>query len=199
MQWHHRRSNHISRQAQSRAVRNYYNVNYVRKISKLLVIHQREIKIFQSLHTPKESVTESWESQLPSSTNTIRNNLKLLDSTDILTTIQDTAIASRSIKEKHTQDYCCGEKCNGIIGVPITFLDKFNPNQFEIIGSDGYTEFKPIKTYSKKEKVVDGKRMKSNTGTLGCVIKKSEFGKGTYFDVGYPVMGTYKRLFIRRK
>lgn len=25
---------------------------------------------------------------------------------------------------------------NGIIGVPITFLDKFNPKQFELIGSD---------------------------------------------------------------
>ena len=25
-------------------------------------------------------------------------------------------------------------KCNGIIGVPITFLDKYNPDQFEIVG-----------------------------------------------------------------
>ena len=25
-------------------------------------------------------------------------------------------------------------KCSGIIGVPITFLDKYNPEQFEIIG-----------------------------------------------------------------
>ena len=26
------------------------------------------------------------------------------------------------------------EKCNGIMGVPITFLDKYNPDQFEIMG-----------------------------------------------------------------
>ena len=27
------------------------------------------------------------------------------------------------------------ERCNGVIGVPITFLDKFNPDQFEIVGA----------------------------------------------------------------
>ena len=32
-----------------------------------------------------------------------------------------------------------GAKCNGIMGVPITFLDKYNPEQFEIIGLDRYT------------------------------------------------------------
>ena len=26
------------------------------------------------------------------------------------------------------------EYCNGIMGVPITFLDKYNPKQFEILG-----------------------------------------------------------------
>ena len=28
---------------------------------------------------------------------------------------------------------------NGVMGVPITFLDKYNPNQFEIVGLDRYT------------------------------------------------------------
>ena len=27
-------------------------------------------------------------------------------------------------------------KCNGIMGVPITFLDKYNPDEFEIIGHE---------------------------------------------------------------
>lgn len=34
-------------------------------------------------------------------------------------------------------------KCNGIIGVPITFLDKYNPKQFGIIGLDRYVENNP--------------------------------------------------------
>ena len=34
-------------------------------------------------------------------------------------------------------------RCNGIMGVPITFLDKYNPEQFEIIGLDRYVEDNP--------------------------------------------------------
>ena len=29
---------------------------------------------------------------------------------------------------------------DGVMGVPITFLDKWNPEQFEIVGLDMYTE-----------------------------------------------------------
>lgn len=36
--------------------------------------------------------------------------------------------------EKLMQGYLSREKCSGIMGVPITFLDKYNPEQFEIIG-----------------------------------------------------------------
>jgi hypothetical protein len=32
---------------------------------------------------------------------------------------------------------------NGVMGVPITFLDKYNPDQFEIIGIDRYVEDNP--------------------------------------------------------
>ena len=41
--------------------------------------------------------------------------------------------------------------------------------------------------------------MKSNTGTMGCVIRTEDYGVGTYFDVGYPVMAVYKRIFIKHK
>jgi hypothetical protein len=87
---------------------------------------------------------------------------------------------------------------DGMMGVPITFLEKFNPDQFEIVGSSE-GDLQPTKTYGPKERVVDGVRMKSNTGTLACYIRADSFGPGTYFDVGYPVKRIYKRLFIRRK
>lgn len=87
---------------------------------------------------------------------------------------------------------------NGIMGVPITFLDKYNPDQFEILGSSE-GDFPQTKTYGAKERVVDGVRMKSNTGTFGCFVRAETFGSGTYFDVGYPVKRIYKRIFIRRK
>ena len=88
---------------------------------------------------------------------------------------------------------------NGVMGVPISFLDKYSPEQFEILGSDADDDSPPIKKYPKKNKVVDNKPMKSNTGTMGCVIKEENFGEGTYFDVGYPVRAVYKRIFIRHK
>lgn len=87
---------------------------------------------------------------------------------------------------------------DGVMGVPLTFLDKYNPAQFEILGLSG-TDYPRTKEYGKKERVVNGVRKKSNTGTLGCVIRTESFGPGTYFDVGYPVKGIYRRLFIRRK
>lgn len=87
----------------------------------------------------------------------------------------------------------------GVMGVPISFLNKYNPDQFEILGSDAYDDTPAIKKYTSKVKVVDGKRMKSNTGTMGCVLKTDEFGPGTYFDVGYPVKAVYKRIFIKHK
>lgn len=88
---------------------------------------------------------------------------------------------------------------DGVMGVPISFLDKYSPDQFEILGSDAYNGTPAIKKYKNKEKVVNGKRMKSKTGTMGCVIKKDDFGSGTYFDVGYPVRALYKRIFIKHK
>ncbi len=88
---------------------------------------------------------------------------------------------------------------DGVMGVPITFLDRYNPDQFEILGLSGEADYPMTRKYSKKERVVDGVRMKSNTGTLRAVIRTDSFGAGTHFDVGYPVRGVYRRLFIRRK
>lgn len=87
---------------------------------------------------------------------------------------------------------------DGMMGVPITFLDRYNPDQFEILGSSE-GDYPPIKTYNNKLKVVDGVHVRSNTGGYAPYIRVEDFGPGTYFDVGYPVRRLYKRLFIRRK
>lgn len=87
---------------------------------------------------------------------------------------------------------------SGVMGVPISFLDKYNPDQFEVVGYDG-DDHLVTRKYGKKHRVVDGVVMKSNTGTLGCTIRMEDFGAGTYFDVGYPVLNMYKRIFIRHR
>lgn len=86
----------------------------------------------------------------------------------------------------------------GVMGVPITFLDKYNPEQFEIVGNDDF-DYPATKSYGSKTKIIDGKASKSNTGALRCVLRTDSFGKGTYFDVGYPVKGVYRRIFIRHR
>lgn len=87
---------------------------------------------------------------------------------------------------------------DGVMGVTPGFLAKHNPDQFELLGLSG-TDYPRIRDYGKKERVVNGVRKKSNTGTLGCAIRMDSFGAGTYFDVGYPVKGVYRRVFIKNK
>ncbi|QIX25180.1 modification methylase [Nocardioides sp. JQ2195] len=87
---------------------------------------------------------------------------------------------------------------DGVMGVPVTFLGKYNPDQFEILGTDE-SDYPPTKTYKGKSKVVDGVPVRSNTGSGGAYIRADSFGPGTFFDVGYPLRRTYKRIFIRRK
>ena len=49
---------------------------------------------------------------------------------------------------------------DGVMGVPISFLDKFSPEQFQIFGSDADDDCPPTKKYINKVKVVNGERMK---------------------------------------
>jgi hypothetical protein len=87
---------------------------------------------------------------------------------------------------------------DGVMGVPITWLAKYNPDQFEILGTDE-SDYAPTKTYKAKRKIVNGVPVKSNTGSGGGYIRVESFGPGTYFDVGYPVKRIYKRIFIRHR
>lgn len=86
----------------------------------------------------------------------------------------------------------------GVMGVPITFLGKYNPDQFEILGTDE-SDYEPTKTYPSKSKVVNGSRVASNTGSGGAYVRVDSFGPGTFFDVGYPLKRMYKRIFIRHR
>ena len=86
----------------------------------------------------------------------------------------------------------------GVMGVPITWLAKYNPEQFEILGTDE-TDYEATKVYKKKRRVVNGRNTNSNTGSGGGYIRVEAFGPGTYFDVGYPVKRVYKRIFIRHR
>lgn len=84
------------------------------------------------------------------------------------------------VEEKFITDCWLGEKYpnNGIMGVPITFFDKHNPNQFEIIDC--------------KEPAID-------IETLKKMPKFKEYKSRQILVNDKVCQKTYHRLFIRRK
>lgn len=94
----------------------------------------------------------------------------------------------------------------GIMGVPITFLDKYNPDQFEILGitqrgcHDAVPDTKKYDDY--KEMRQDG----TPTGSSGGKTNENanllgNDGSKNYFvnDEGRVIQSAYKRIFIRTK
>ena len=109
---------------------------------------------------------ESWASRSPSSTNITRSNLK---SSVLLLEISEGLQESNPIQGRmgHTSMGNCdmaeysSKRCNGLMGVPITFLDKFNPDQFEILDMWGNPKDTKVNGKSKYARIIVRKR--SNT------------------------------------
>ena len=90
----------------------------------------------QAAERQKDIVTDSSEHQLLSSTDTIQNNLKSLDTSMTSTETEAPELSTDNLKmeaAENINELSSGRYCNGATGVPITFLDKYSPEQFEII------------------------------------------------------------------
>lgn len=92
---------------------------------------------------------------------------------------------------------------DGVMGVPITFLDKYNPDQFEIVGvsylwDEGITSHRLYNDYV--EMRPDGTRTgMSGQKANGLAVLEGNPGKGNYLKNGDREVHTlYKRLFVRR-
>ena len=109
-----------------------------------------------NLHT-EDFVTESLECQSHSLTSTIQHSLKSLEQQsqkerDSVTVcgLQNQELHSLSSTSSENISACLQERyCNGVAGVPITFLDKYSPDQFEIVNANDYrkTENVPVKSH----------------------------------------------------
>ena len=93
---------------------------------------------------------------------------------------------------------------NGVMGVPITFMDKHNPDQFEIIGlGNSRDNFTPNKDYiNPKKHTKDGKIV--NGGSINCVLTletdKQPNGMVYYTsDNSKYLIPPYARILIKRK
>lgn len=98
------------------------------------------------------------------------------------------------------------EDFDGIMGVPITFLAKHCPEQFEIVGlvngKDDLVDIKTTKEYKHyKEVRQTGEFTGANGGKIyGNPVIKGKPTKGNYFVCdGDCVYSTYARIFIKRR
>lgn len=91
---------------------------------------------------------------------------------------------------------------DGVMGVPISFLDKYNPDQFEIIGLTKTWFGTAIKTYSPQIQVnSNGKRSEVTKLNDGATLRLEAPPTGqTYYvvDDGYYIQ-LYARVLIRHK
>jgi hypothetical protein len=90
----------------------------------------------------------------------------------------------------------------GVMGVPITFLGKYNPEQFEIVGIAKAPLGKPSRAYPRQTQVsADGTRSQVTKLNDGPAIKVAAPPVGkTYYEVGdeYFVQ-MYARILIRHR
>lgn len=91
---------------------------------------------------------------------------------------------------------------NGVMGVPISFLDKYCPEQFEIIGITKTWFGEACKIYP-EQKQIDKSGKESKVSKLNdgpAILIKDTSSYSTYYQVGnnYYIQ-TYARILIRKK
>ncbi len=92
---------------------------------------------------------------------------------------------------------------DGIMGVPITFMDKYNPKQFEIVDfCDADSPLRLPKSYNDWIGYKQNGEKTGRTGsTFGCcpVLVKDDHKTLYYEKDGVRIQTVYMRIFIRRK
>ncbi len=93
---------------------------------------------------------------------------------------------------------------DGVMGVPISFLDKYSPEQFEIVGlTSGRDEFesRPSKRYiNTVQHNPDGSKANGSKANTRATIKILEEPAGIHYSAdnsGGPLSIVYARILIR--
>lgn len=137
-----------------------------------------------------------------------------------LMTLQDNLKFSKhaSIKEMGYQQYdnydaievsyvdAIPSDYDGVMGVPITFLARYCPDQFKIVGlANGKDDLVDIKTTRDYRPFTEVRQTGEKTGASGGKINgnpvlKGKPAKGNYFILGdEEVYSTYARIFIQKR
>jgi len=95
---------------------------------------------------------------------------------------------------------------NGVMGVPISFLDKYNPEQFEILGATQRGCHDDVPDTKKYDEYWEVRQNGKKTGSSGGKTNENanlvgNDGKKNYFinNEGRIIQSAYQRIFIRHK
>ena len=150
-------------------------------------------------------------------TSTIQHSLKSLEQQsqkerDSVTAcgLQNQELHSLLSTSSENISACLQERyCNGIAGVPITFLDKYNPEQFEIIGmlqssTDEQAGIPNLRFYNSFREMRQDMSYTGASGgkANGNPVIKEKPKKGNFLynkKTGEYVHSVYARIVIRRK
>lgn len=95
------------------------------------------------------------------------------------------------------------KKCNGIVGVPISYLDSHNPTQFKIIGTSIAGIANPIKIEKDYSLYLGYDQKRKRNGRTGstfgnCPVIVQDDKNHVYYEFeNIRVQATYKRIFIQ--
>ncbi len=92
----------------------------------------------------------------------------------------------------------------GVIGVPITFMDKYSPDQFEIIGlGNGRDNFTPNKDYVEPYQITKNDTKKKGNAinrVLTIEVSEKPIGRTYYIDNNNKyLIAPYARILIKNK
>ena len=94
----------------------------------------------------------------------------------------------------------------GVMGVPLSFLNKYCPEQFDIVGiTSGRQAFecKPSKRYiNPKQHNIDGTIINGSKVNTSCTLKLKEIPNSIYYTAENsdgPLSALYQRILIRNK
>lgn len=101
---------------------------------------------------------------------------------------------------------CIPSDYNGVMGVPITFMDKYNPEQFDILGAtqrgchDAFPDTKKYDDYWEVRQNGERTGSSGNKTNENANLRKND-GRSNYFTnaEGDIIQSAYQRLFIRPK
>ena len=208
-------SNHVLQLLQPRAIPNCRKRIFTCSRQRPRIRSWKE-NVQQNLYT-EDTVTESLECQSPSLTSTTQHSLKSLEQQsqkerDSVTVcgLQNQELHSLLSTSSENISACLQDRyCNGILGVPITYLDKYSPEQFEIIGmlqssTDEQAGIQNLRFYNNFREM---RQDMSYTGASGgkangnpVIKEKPKKGNFLYNEkTGEYVHSVYARIVIRRK